>query len=90
MFEKYYKNIRPESNHSLQGGGYAIIVKLLEHIRSFSNVTIMWETNAEQLLTHENGSVQGVKVRQNDGCFTKVFGKQVMLACGGFEGNREM
>lgn len=50
----------------------------------------MWETNAEQLLAHENGTIRGVKVRQKDGYFTEVFGKQVMLACGGFEGNREM
>jgi tricarballylate dehydrogenase len=50
----------------------------------------MWETNAEQLLAHEDGTIHGVKVRKNDGRFSKVFGKQVMLSCGGFEGNREM
>ncbi|KAJ5144388.1 hypothetical protein N7526_001896 [Penicillium atrosanguineum] len=73
-----------------EGGGYAIILKLFEHIISFPNVDIMWETNAEELLTQDDGTIRGVKVRKNDGRFTKVFGKQVMLSCGGFEGNREM
>ncbi|GAM33336.1 hypothetical protein TCE0_004f00162 [Talaromyces pinophilus] len=75
---------------SAEGGGYAIILALLEHIRSFPNVDIIWETNAEQLLTHENGTIYGVKVRKNSGLLSKIFGKQVMLACGGFEGNPEM
>ncbi|CDM33124.1 Fumarate reductase/succinate dehydrogenase flavoprotein, N-terminal [Penicillium roqueforti FM164] len=50
----------------------------------------MWETNAEELLTHGDGTIRGVKVRKNDGRFDNVFGEQVMLSCGGFEGNREM
>lgn len=50
----------------------------------------MWETNAEQLLTMDDGTVHGVKVGKNDGYFSQIFGKQVMLSCGGFEGNREM
>ncbi|KAJ5512007.1 hypothetical protein N7453_004110 [Penicillium expansum] len=44
----------------------------------------------EELLTHDDGTIRGVKVRKNDGRFAKVLGKQVMLSCGGFEGNREM
>ena len=50
----------------------------------------MWETNAEELLTHGDGTIRGVKVRKNDGRFDNVFGEQVMLSCGGLEGNREM
>jgi hypothetical protein len=57
-----------------QGGGHAIINCLFDHIRKNDNVTIMWET----------------QVRKADGRMTKVHGKKVMLACGGFEGNREM
>ncbi|KAK9251142.1 FAD binding domain-containing protein [Lipomyces tetrasporus] len=72
------------------GGGYAIILKLFEHILSFPNVDIMWETNAEQLLTLDDGTIHGVRVRKNNGYFSQIFGKQVMLSCGGFEGNREM
>jgi len=73
-----------------EGGGQAIINALFERIRKFDNVNIMWETQAEQLLTEEDGSVCGVRVRKSDGRMSKVLGKKVMLACGGFEGNREM
>lgn len=73
-----------------EGGGHAIINALFDKIRSFDNVTIMWETQAEQLLTEDDGSVSGVKVRKTDGRLHRVLGKKVMLACGGFEGNREM
>lgn len=81
---------RPISNYHKQGGGFAIILKLFKHILSFPNVDIMWETNAEELLTQDDGTIRGVKVRKNDGRFAKVLGEQVMLSCGGFEGNREM
>jgi len=73
-----------------EGGGHAIINALFDHIRKFEGVTIMWETQAEHLLTQDDGTVCGVKVRKSDGRMTKVHGKKVMLACGGFEGNREM
>ncbi|KAK5464879.1 hypothetical protein LTS15_001442 [Exophiala xenobiotica] len=73
-----------------QGGGHAIINALFDHIRKFDGVTVMWETQAEHLLTQDDGVVCGVKVRKSDGRMTKVHGKKVMLACGGFEGNREM
>ncbi|QKX55213.1 uncharacterized protein TRUGW13939_02305 [Talaromyces rugulosus] len=86
-----YLGFHTDQNFSKgDGGGYAIILKLLEHILSFPNVDIMWETNAEQLLTVDDGTIHGVRVRKNDGYFSRVFGKQVMLSCGGFEGNREM
>jgi aspartate oxidase len=73
-----------------EGGGHAIINNLFGHIRKFDDVTVMWETQAESLLTQEDGSVAGVRVRKPDGKLYKVHGKKVMLACGGFEGNREM
>lgn len=49
----------------------------------------MWETLAEKLITTE-GEVCGVKVRNSDGKLREVRGKKVMLACGGFEGNKEL
>ena len=48
----------------------------------------MWETEAVKLLTTEQGEMRGVKVRKNDGRLHDVLGKNVMLACGGFEGNQ--
>lgn len=75
---------------SPEGGGYAIINTLFSHMNRFDNVDIMWETVAENLLTTEEGEVCGVKVRQSDGDLREVRGKKVMLACGGFEGNKEL
>lgn len=50
----------------------------------------MWETEAVKLLTNEHGEMQGLKVRKLDGRLYDVRGRNVMLACGGFEGNPEM
>jgi succinate dehydrogenase/fumarate reductase flavoprotein subunit len=50
----------------------------------------MWETEAVKLLTDEQGRMCGVKVRKSDGLFNDVLGNNVMLACGGFDGNPEM
>ena len=73
-----------------EGGGHAIIKCLFDHIRKHEGVDIMWETQAEKLVTTEDGEVCGVKVRGKDGKMKTISGKKVMLACGGFEGNREM
>jgi tricarballylate dehydrogenase len=89
-----------------EGGGHAIINALFDHIRKYPGVDIMWETMAEKLMVTEDGEVCGVKVRKADGKLHSVHGRKVsdralspdvvlttrkvMLACGGFEGNREM
>lgn len=72
------------------GGGNAIIGCLFDHIKKYEGVDIMWETQAEKLITTEDGEVCGVKARGKDGKLKTINGKKVMLACGGFEGNREM
>lgn len=74
---------------SPEGGGFAIINSLFSHLQKFDNVDIIWETMAEKLLTTEEGEVCGVKVRRPDGKMGSIHGKRVMLACGGFEGNKE-
>ncbi|PVH80723.1 hypothetical protein DL98DRAFT_626723 [Cadophora sp. DSE1049] len=48
------------------------------------------ETAGVKLLMSERGEVTGVKVRGKDGLLRDIHGKNVMLVCGGFEGNREM
>ncbi|KIX95970.1 uncharacterized protein Z520_08225 [Fonsecaea multimorphosa CBS 102226] len=72
------------------GGGHAIINTLFDHIRKYRNVKVLWETTAEHLLQTEEGEVCGVRVRRADGKLAKVFGKKVMLACGGFEGGKDL
>ena len=73
-----------------KGGGHAIINNLFDHIQKHEGVEIMWETQAEKLITTEDGEVCGVKARGKNGKLKTISGKKVMLACGGFEGNREM
>jgi succinate dehydrogenase/fumarate reductase flavoprotein subunit len=73
-----------------EGGGKAIIGKLFEHIQSFDNVDVHWETEAVKLLTDEAGAIRGLKVRKNDGLLHDLLAPNVVLACGGFEGNQEM
>jgi tricarballylate dehydrogenase len=73
-----------------EGGGNAIITALFKHISSFSNCDVFWETEATKLITSEQGVVTGVKVRKSDGLLYDIHAPNVMLACGGFEGNREM
>lgn len=75
---------------SPEGGGHAVINALFSHIRGFDAVDIIWETMAEKLLLTEEGEVGGVEARQADGRVRKVHGKRVMLACGGYEGNKEL
>lgn len=73
-----------------EGGGKAIIWKLFEHIHAFDNCDIHWETEATKLLVNDDGSIRGVKVRKNDGRLHDLLAPNVVLACGGFEGNQEM
>lgn len=72
------------------GGGHAIIKALFKTMQDYQGLDVMWETQAEKLMTTEDGEVCGVKVRGKNGKMKSVHGKKVMLACGGFEGNREM
>ncbi|KAF2162516.1 hypothetical protein M409DRAFT_58270 [Zasmidium cellare ATCC 36951] len=72
------------------GGGNAIIQKVFEDIRKFDNADILYETEAIRLLTDEAGAIRGLKVRKNDGLLHDLLAPNVVLACGGFEGNQEM
>lgn len=73
-----------------EGGGNAIITALFDHIRKYDNCDIYWETEASKLITDDRGAVIGVKARGKDGYLTNIHSKNVVLACGGFEGNPEM
>ncbi|KAJ5981170.1 hypothetical protein N7522_013985 [Penicillium canescens] len=72
------------------GGGWAIVKALMKHIEQFDNCEIHWQTEARSLLTDQQGRVNGVQVRKADGLLENVYAPDVMLASGGFEGNREM
>lgn len=72
------------------GGGHAIVNALMGHIDRFPNCDIYWETEGRHLLTTDNGRVRGLQVRKSDGLLYELHAPNVMLACGGFEANREM
>ncbi|KAF2217339.1 hypothetical protein CERZMDRAFT_93392 [Cercospora zeae-maydis SCOH1-5] len=72
------------------GGGVAIITKMMEHIKGYPNADIHWETEAIKLLQDDQGKIRGLKVRKNDGLLHDLLAPDVVLACGGFEGNQEM
>jgi aspartate oxidase len=69
-----------------EGGGKAIIGKLFEHVESYDNCDILWETEAIRLMTDDTGAIRGLKVRKNDGLLHDLLAPNVVLACGGFEG----
>lgn len=73
-----------------EGGGHAIINTLFGHIRKYRDCDVHWETEATKLLTDDRGAITGVKVRKSDGFLYEFMAHDVVLACGGFEGNGEM
>ena len=50
----------------------------------------MLELTGTKLLTDENGNVNGVQATYYDGTVYEIYGKSVILATGGFAGNRDM
>ncbi|KAJ9663095.1 hypothetical protein H2201_005766 [Coniosporium apollinis] len=72
------------------GGGNAIITCLMDHIKKYPNCDIHWETEARHLITTNKGTIKGLLVRKKDGLIYELYAPNVVLACGGFEGNREM
>jgi tricarballylate dehydrogenase len=70
------------------GGGAALVEALAARAEQLG-VTFFYETTASALQQESDGRVVGLKVRtRNAG--THILGGQVVLACGGFEGNAEM
>jgi tricarballylate dehydrogenase len=73
---------------SMNGGGHGL------QTRSFSyaerdGATVHYDTTAMELLQDNKASVIGVRAVTPEG-FTNIYGRSVVLACGGFEANAEM
>lgn len=71
------------------GGGRAIIDTLTLRARALG-VEIIYETTAWDLVLNESGAVNGIKVRIATGEVMQLTTNAVILASGGFQGNREM
>ena len=71
-----------------KAGGTGISDTLFEAAEQ-RGIEIRYGTRATKLIISPKGEVQGVVTKTIDG-FDDVMGKNVILACGGFEANREM
>ena len=70
------------------GGGLALVEALAARAQALG-VTFLYETTAARLIQDEDGGVRGVRVVRPRNRHATLVG-QVVLACGGFEGNAEM
>jgi tricarballylate dehydrogenase len=73
-----------------EGGGKAIVEALASSVEKTGSAEILYQTEAVRLSLGADGCVQGVVVRGEDGLQRTLSARAVVLACGGFEGNKEM
>src|ERR1700686_3727223 len=69
-------------------GGGPGLVKMLTDSALKNGIKVRYESRAVALI-YENGRVNGVRIRRDDGLH-ELRSKSVILACGGFEANAEM
>jgi tricarballylate dehydrogenase len=70
-------------------GGVAIVDTLAAKLDNLSNADILYETEAVSLEAGEGGRITGVQVRGRDG-ERLLTAKAVVIACGGFEGAKDL
>ena len=78
----------PRVWHLLKGFGDTLVKVLVENAIK-NGVEIHYETRARQLQRNGEGKVTGVIVEDNNGNRTKVDGKVVIIASGGYANNAE-
>lgn len=71
-------------------GGVGIVDGLANVVDHLPNATIFYDTEAIRLTVSSEGRIGGVIVRGRDGLMRKLAAKAVVIACGGFEGSKEM
>jgi len=91
----YFK--QPFANRNTGGGlgmpargGVGIVDGLAGVVERTPGSVILYETEAVRLSLSEEGRVDGVMARGRDGLLRKLLAPAVVIACGGFEGNKEM
>ena len=70
------------------GGGWGLVDQLIKQAERLG-VEIRYDTGLRRLLQDRSGAVTGVHVMGPDG-YEDIHGRNVVLACGGFEANPEM
>jgi tricarballylate dehydrogenase len=71
-------------------GGVGIVDGLASAIERTAGAEIVYATEAVRLSLSDDGRVDGVRVRGQDGLLRTLYADAVVIACGGFEGNQEM
>ena len=70
------------------GGGYGLVDQLIKQAERLG-IEIRYATGLRKLLQDRSGALIGAHVMGPDG-YADIYGKNVVLACGGFEANPEM
>lgn len=70
--------------------GIGIVEGLAAHLESDDRATLIYETEAVRLHVSNSGRVAGVVVRGADGLLRTIRSHAVVIASGGFEGDRRM
>ena len=70
------------------GGGWGLVDQLIKQAERLG-VEIRYATGLRRLLQDQSGAVTGVHVMGPDG-YADIHGRNVVLACGGFQANPEM
>lgn len=71
-------------------GGAGIVAGLFGEISKHGGVDVLYRTEAVRLSIADDGSVNGVMARGQDGRLRVINGSNVIIASGGFEGSKEM
>jgi tricarballylate dehydrogenase len=72
------------------GGGVAIVDGLAGLLEQTPGVDLVYETEAVRLALSDDGRVEGVVARGRNGLLKTLRAPAVVIASGGFEGNKEM
>jgi tricarballylate dehydrogenase len=72
------------------GNGLGIVDGLAGVLERTDGAELLYETEAVRLSVSDGGRVDGVVVRGRDGLLRTLHAAAVVIASGGFEGNREM
>lgn len=79
----------PTTAHGYTDGGSAAIETLHKRIEELGG-QVLYETPGEELIFDGDGKVAGVVAKKADGTTLNIHAKSVILATGGFGGNKEM
>ncbi len=71
-------------------GGLEIVNALAAVVEATDGAEILYETEAVRLSVSDDGRVDGVVVRGDDGLLRRLGARAVVIASGGFEGNQRM